>query len=150
MVPRLSSRPTSTMERQGVGRMINREPRRPSRIPWTSKMKRATLHSSTRPSTSKRYAGTTAVKCGVGHLTSGTWCSASSRASRTATSSLRHRRDRMSSWRCYDQAPISSRPSTTKSSSMPRISNSYVAFILNLCMLSLISFTINSSIFSDN
>ena len=55
----------------------------------------------------------------------------------------------MSSWRCSDQAPISSRPSTAKSSSTPVTSNSYVAFTLNLRKLSLIGFAIDSLIFSD-
>ena len=113
-------------------------------------MKCVTSSSSARPSTSKRCAGTTAVKYRVGPSTSGTWCSALSRATRTTTSSLRHGRDRTSSWRCSDQAPISSRPSMVKSLSMPGTSNSYVAFTLNLCMLSLIGFAIDSSIFSDS
>ena len=89
------------------------------------------LPSSAQPSTSKRYAGTTAIECGVGPSTSGTWCSTSSRATRTATSSLRHRRDHMSSRRCFDQVPTSSRPSTVKSLSMSGTSSSYVAFTLN-------------------
>ena len=77
------------------------------------------------------------------------WCFVSSRAIRTAKSSLCHRRDHTSSWRCSNQAPISSGSSTTKSSSTPGTSNSYVAFTLNLRTLSLISFAIDSSIFSD-
>ena len=116
---------------------------------------------SAQPSTSKHCAGTTTVECGVGPSTLGTWCSASSRATRTATSSLRRGSDHTSSRRCSDQAPISSRPSTMKSSSMPGTSNSYVAFTPNPCMylqklriaflkrktLSLIGFAIVSSIF---
>ena len=50
------------------------------------------------------------IKCGVEPSTSGTWCSALSRATRTATISLRHGRDCTSSRRCSNQAPISSRP----------------------------------------
>ena len=42
-----------------------------------------------------------------------------------------------------------SEPSTVKSSSTPETLNSYVAFTLNLRTLSLIGFTIDSSIFSD-
>ena len=112
-------------------------------------MKRMMSPPSSRSNTSKRCAGTTAVECGVRPSTSRTWCSTSSRAARTATSSLCCGRDRTSSWRCSDQAPTSSRPSTAKSSSMPGTSNSYVAFTLNLHTLSLISFAVNSSIFSD-
>ena len=51
-------------------------------------MKHAMSPSYARPSTSKRCAGTTAVECGVGPSTSGTWCSTSSRAIRTTTGSL--------------------------------------------------------------
>ena len=109
----------------------------------------ATLPSSTQPSTNKRCASTTAIECGVRPSMSRTWYSTLSRATRTNTSSLHHGRDRMSSWRCSGQAPTSSRPSTTRSSSMPRTSSSYVAFTLNKCTLSLISFAIASPIFSD-
>ena len=112
-------------------------------------MKHATSPSSSWPSTSMRCASTTAIECGVGPSTSGTWCSASSRATRTTTSSLHRGRDHTVSWKCSDQAPISSRPSTAKSSSMPGTSNSYVVFSLNICTLSLISFATNSPIFSD-
>ena len=63
--------------------------------------------------------------------------------------SLCRGRDRTSSRRCSDQPPISSGPSTVKSSSTPRTSNSYAAFTLNLCTLSLIGFAIDSSIFSN-
>ena len=62
----------------------------------------------------------------------GTWCSASSRATRTATSSLRRGRDHTSSRRCSDQAPTSSRSLMTKSSSTPRTLNSYVTFTPSL------------------
>ena len=82
----------------------------------------------------KHYAGTTAIRCGVGPLESGSWYSALSRATRTATSSLRHGRDHTSLRRCSDQASTSSRPSTVESSSMPRTSSSYVIFTLNICM----------------
>ena len=129
--------------------MTNREPRHPSRTPWTSWMKRMTLPSSAQPNTSKRCASTIAVECGARPSTSGTWCTASSKATGTATSALCHGRDHMSLWRCLDQAPISSRPSMAKSSSTPGTSNNYVAFTLNLCTLSLIGFAIDSSIFSD-
>ena len=50
-------------------------------------MKRATLPSSARPSSSKRCAGTTANECGIGPSTSETWSSTSSKAATTATSS---------------------------------------------------------------
>ena len=112
-------------------------------------MKRVTSPSFARPSTSERWAGTTAVECGVRPSTSETWCSASSRVTRTATSSLRCRRDHMSSRRCSDQAPTSSKPSMVKSSLTPGTSNSYITFTLNIHILSLISFTTNSPIFSD-
>ena len=58
-----------------VRAMMNRGPRHLLWIPWTSWIKHATLPSSARPSTSKRYAGTMAVECGVRPSTSGTWCS---------------------------------------------------------------------------
>jgi len=142
MVPRLSSRLTSTMEHQGSGHMTNSEPRRPSRMPWTSWMKHATLPFSAQPSTSKRCASTTAIEYGAGPSTSETWSSASSRAARTATSSPHHGRDRTSSWRCSDQALTSSRPSTARSLPMPQTSSSYIAFTLNKHTLSPISFNI--------
>ena len=101
-------------------------------------MKHATSPSSAQPSTSKCCIGATAIECGVGPSTSGTWCSTSSRATRTATSSLHRGRDCALSRRCSDQAPTSSGPS-----------NSYVTFTLNLRTLSLIDYAIDSSIFSD-
>ena len=100
------------------------------RTPWTSWTKHATSPSSTQPSTNMRYDGTTADECGAGPSTSGTWCSASSKATRTATSSLYHGRDHTSSRRCSNQAPTSPGPSMAKSSSTPGTSNSYVAFTL--------------------
>ena len=103
-------------------------------------MKHATSPSSAGPSTSKRGANTTAVKCMVGPSTSKTWCSTSSRATRTATSSLHHGRGRTSSQRCSGQTPTSSRPLTERCSPMPGTSSSYVAFTLNKRMLSLIKF----------
>ena len=142
MVPRLSSRPTLTMERQGSRPTTNREPRHHSRTPWTSWMKRVTLPSSARPSTSKRYTSTTALECRVGPSTSETWSSASSRAARTTTSSLHYGRDHTSSRKCSGQAPTSSRPSTVRSLPMPRTSSNYIAFTLNKHTPSLISFAI--------
>ena len=97
-------------------------------------MKRVTLPSSARPSTSKRCAGTMAVGCGVRPSMLGTWCSTSSRATRAAISSICRGRDYTSSWRCFDRAPTISRPSTAKFSSIPRTLNSYIAFTPSLCM----------------
>jgi hypothetical protein len=115
------------------GHTMSREPRCPSRTPWISLMKHATLPSSSRPSTNKRYTSTTATVCVVGPSMSGIWCSASSRATRTAISSLRRGRDLTLSRRCFDRAPTSSRPSTIKFLPMPGTSSSYIAFTPSLC-----------------
>jgi hypothetical protein len=89
-------------------------------------MKHATLPSSAQPGTSRHYTSTTTAVCGVRPSMLGMWCSASSRVTRTATSSLRHGRGHTSLRKCSDQAPISSRPSMAKSSSTCGTLSSYV------------------------
>jgi hypothetical protein len=123
------------------------------------------LLSSTSLSTSKHYADTTVVGSRVELSTSGTSCYASSRATRTATSFLRHGRDRTSSPRSLSLALTSSRPLTAKSSPMPRISSSYIDSTLRFFLscwytyaknqvseikgILLVRVIINPSVFSD-
>lgn len=116
-------------------------------MPWISLMKHATLPSTTLPSISKRYVGTTADAYGVGRSTSEIWCFTSSKATRAATSSPRPGRDRTSSWKCSNQEPTSCKPLTVKSSPMLGTSNSNVSFTLNLSKLNKECWCENRSLF---